>query len=205
MASAVRLRTDFTAGELRQLAKKAKHVNQSRRLLSLAAVIDGMSRTEAAMIGGMDRTAKPCATGFTGSTRRAQMGCWTTGRVGRCRVFRQCKKASSPGSSNQALTGKSTGWSVGGALILSASLLSGSALIIASATWERFSENSASRTSLRGRVIRPRMPRRSKLIKKLCPHAERPSVRSTKGNSYRSLVPGRGSHRPEERPRPPMG
>jgi len=55
MPSAVRLRTDFTAGELRRLAKKAQDVNQSRRLLSLAAVLDGMSRTEAAMIGGMDR------------------------------------------------------------------------------------------------------------------------------------------------------
>jgi len=55
MPSAVRLRTDFTAGELRRLAKKAKDANQSRRLLSLAAVLDGMSRTEAAMIGGMDR------------------------------------------------------------------------------------------------------------------------------------------------------
>jgi transposase len=55
MPSAVRLRTDFTAGELRRLAKKAKEANQSRRLLSLAAVLDGMSRTEAAMIGGMDR------------------------------------------------------------------------------------------------------------------------------------------------------
>ena len=55
MSSAIRLRTDFTARELRRLAKKAKDVNQSRRLLSLAAVLDGMSRTEAAMIGGMDR------------------------------------------------------------------------------------------------------------------------------------------------------
>jgi transposase len=55
MPSAVRLRTDFTAGELRRLAKKAKDANQSRRLLSLAAVLDGMSRTEAAMISGMDR------------------------------------------------------------------------------------------------------------------------------------------------------
>jgi transposase len=55
MPSAVRLRTDFTAGEFRRLAKKAKDANQSRRLLSLAAVLDGMSRTEAAMIGGMDR------------------------------------------------------------------------------------------------------------------------------------------------------
>jgi transposase len=55
MSSAIQLRTDFTARELRRLAKKAKDVNQSRRLLSLAAVLNGMSRTEAAMIGGMDR------------------------------------------------------------------------------------------------------------------------------------------------------
>ena len=55
MSSAVRLRTDFTAGELRRLAKKAKDANQSRRLLSLAAIVDGMSRAEAAMMGGMDR------------------------------------------------------------------------------------------------------------------------------------------------------
>lgn len=55
MPSAIKLRTDFTARELRRLAKKAKDVNRSRRLLSLAAVLDGMSRTEAAMIGGMDR------------------------------------------------------------------------------------------------------------------------------------------------------
>ncbi len=32
-----------------------KNANQSRRLLSLAAVVDGMNRTEAARIGGMDR------------------------------------------------------------------------------------------------------------------------------------------------------
>ena len=55
MPSAVSLRTDFSAGELRRLAARTKHVNQSRRLLSLAAVLDGMSRAEAARIGGMDR------------------------------------------------------------------------------------------------------------------------------------------------------
>ena len=55
MPSAVSLRTDFSAGELRRLAVRTKHVNQSRRLLSLAAVLDGMSRAEAARIGGMDR------------------------------------------------------------------------------------------------------------------------------------------------------
>jgi transposase len=49
------LRTDFSASELRRLAAATKNANQSRRLLSLAAVVDGMSRTEAARIGGMDR------------------------------------------------------------------------------------------------------------------------------------------------------
>ncbi len=55
MPAAVRMRTDFTAGELRRLAATTKNANQSRRLLSLAAVRDGMNRTEAARIGGMDR------------------------------------------------------------------------------------------------------------------------------------------------------
>src|ERR1035441_219241 len=55
MPSAVTLRTDFSASELRRLAKRSKDNNQSRRLLSLAAVLDGMNRADAARIGGMDR------------------------------------------------------------------------------------------------------------------------------------------------------
>ena len=55
MPAAVKLRTDFSAGELRGLAKKVKNASQSRRLLSLAAVLDGKSRAEAGTIGGMDR------------------------------------------------------------------------------------------------------------------------------------------------------
>jgi len=55
MASAVRLREDYSAGKLRRLARRSKDVNQSRRLLSLAAVLDGMDRGSAARIGGMDR------------------------------------------------------------------------------------------------------------------------------------------------------
>ena len=51
----VRLREDYSAEELRALAKRSKDARQSRRLLSLAAVRDGMDRGEAAKIGGMDR------------------------------------------------------------------------------------------------------------------------------------------------------
>ena len=55
MPSAVRLREDYSAGELRTHARRSKDVSQSRRLLSLAAVRDGMDRAAAAKIGGMDR------------------------------------------------------------------------------------------------------------------------------------------------------
>ena len=55
MPSAVRLRADYSAEALRALARRTKDVNQSRRLLSLAAVRDGMDRRSAAKIGGMDR------------------------------------------------------------------------------------------------------------------------------------------------------
>ena len=55
MAAAVRLREDYSAEELRTHARRSKDVSQSRRLLSLAAVRDGMDRAAAAKIGGMDR------------------------------------------------------------------------------------------------------------------------------------------------------
>ena len=55
MGGAIGLRQDFGADELRRLAAKAKNGAQARRLLALAAVQDGMKRSEAARIGGMDR------------------------------------------------------------------------------------------------------------------------------------------------------
>ena len=55
MAKPIAIKGDWTAAALRRLAASSRHANQSRRLLSLAAVLDGMNRTEAARIGGMDR------------------------------------------------------------------------------------------------------------------------------------------------------
>jgi transposase len=55
MPAAITVRTDLSAHELRRLAALSKNANQSRRLLSLAAVLDGMNRADAARIGGMDR------------------------------------------------------------------------------------------------------------------------------------------------------
>ena len=47
------LRRDFSAARLRGLAKKTKDGPQARRLLTLAAIYDGATRTEAAKIGGV--------------------------------------------------------------------------------------------------------------------------------------------------------
>ena len=52
---AVLLRRDFDAARLRGLAKKTKDGPQARRLLALAAIYDGATRTEAAKIGGVGR------------------------------------------------------------------------------------------------------------------------------------------------------
>ena len=55
MPAALPLRSDFDSQTLRRLARRCEESNRSRRLLSLAAVYDGMNRTEAARIGGMNR------------------------------------------------------------------------------------------------------------------------------------------------------
>ena len=53
MAIPVALRGDFKASQLRGLARKTKDGPQARRLLALAAIYDGATRTEAARIGGV--------------------------------------------------------------------------------------------------------------------------------------------------------
>ena len=53
MSAPIPLRRDFGACQLRGLAKKTKDGPQARRLLALAAIYDGATRTEAAMIGGV--------------------------------------------------------------------------------------------------------------------------------------------------------
>jgi transposase len=55
MGAPVSLREDFDARKLRRLAAGVKDADQTRRLLALAAAYDGMSRKDAARIGGMDR------------------------------------------------------------------------------------------------------------------------------------------------------
>jgi transposase len=80
MPSAVRLREDYSAEVLRGLARRSKNVNQSRRLLSLAAVLSGMDRGGAAKIGGMDRqTLRDWIHRFNASGPEGLFDNWTEG------------------------------------------------------------------------------------------------------------------------------
>ena len=55
MGQALAVRSDFTSKAVRRLAQGARNAAQARRLLAIAAVLDGASREEAAKAGGMDR------------------------------------------------------------------------------------------------------------------------------------------------------
>jgi transposase len=55
MGKAMELRTDFDGSQLRQMARRGKDANQARRLLALAEIYDGSSRSRAAQVGGVGR------------------------------------------------------------------------------------------------------------------------------------------------------
>lgn len=53
MAGAIGVRRDYSAADLRGLARRCGDGEQVRRLLALASILDGGSRSEAAKIGGV--------------------------------------------------------------------------------------------------------------------------------------------------------
>src|SRR3974377_2612526 len=55
MGQALAVRWDFTSKAVRRRAQRARNAAQARRLLAIAAVLDGASREEAAEACGMDR------------------------------------------------------------------------------------------------------------------------------------------------------
>lgn len=94
MGSAVKLRGDYSADELRRLARASKDVRQSSRLLSIAAVLDGMSRTDAARIGGMDRqTLRDWVHRFNGAGPEGLRDQWSPGPPSRLSSEQQAELA----------------------------------------------------------------------------------------------------------------
>ena len=75
--AALALRTDYDASRLRALAKASKNGGLTRRLLSLAAIYDGGSRTDAARLGDVgtadrSRLGSAVQRPWSGGARRRQ-------------------------------------------------------------------------------------------------------------------------------------
>ena len=99
------------------MARRSKDVNQSRRLLSLAAVRDGMDRGSAAKIGGMDRqTLRDWVHRFNRSGPEGLIDNWTEGPKPR---LSEEQLTSSRRSSRVARTVRKMASSGGGASISS--------------------------------------------------------------------------------------
>jgi hypothetical protein len=61
MGTAIAVRTDHSSKELRRLAARVKDAGQARRLLAIAAVLDGASREESAR--SAEWIGRRCGTG----------------------------------------------------------------------------------------------------------------------------------------------
>ena len=82
MAAAVALREDYNDPALRCFAKASKDANQTRRLLALALVYDGDTRSEAAELGGVTlQTVRDRVLHFNAADPTGLVDCKALGRV----------------------------------------------------------------------------------------------------------------------------
>jgi transposase len=114
----IALRGDFDAPSLRAAARQAKDAGQARRLLALAAVYDGATRTEAAKIGGVtlqivrDWVVKFNAHGPAGLIDRKAPGQPSRLNDTHERRWQRSPRAADPGRSRPCTAWCGGGWSI---------------------------------------------------------------------------------------------
>ena len=131
MAAAVVLRSDIDGAGLRGLARASKDAKQVRRLLALAAIYEGSTRSEAARIGGVTlQIARDWVVRFNARSRPISMApsarpkarppascCHAaTPKAGRC-ISRKIAATVAPGA-HAGLLLDQAGWHGSGALIV---------------------------------------------------------------------------------------
>jgi transposase len=195
MPSAVKLREDYSAEELRALARRAKDVNQSRRLLSLAAVRDGMDRGSAAKIGGMDRqTLRDWVHRFNASGPEGLIDNWTDGPKPRLSAAQLAEVATIVEAGPDREKDGVVRWR-------RIDLKRVIAERFGVEFHERYVGKLLKKLGFSHMSARPRHPAQGEKIveafKKLPARAESSSRRTAGDDAGRNLIRGRGSHRPE--------
>jgi transposase len=85
MGSAIGLRDDFDGAVLRRLSRATKGANQARRLLALAEIYDGGSRSAAARIGGVGlQIVRDWVIQFNARGPAGRQGAWPPFAAKRC-------------------------------------------------------------------------------------------------------------------------
>ena len=88
------IRTDFEPCELRALAKSEKDARVARRLLAIAGALEGLSRADAARVGGMDRqTLRDWVIRFNTDGPEGLQDQWNGGRPARLNEVEQAELA----------------------------------------------------------------------------------------------------------------
>ena len=203
MAAALDLRTDYSAAELRRLAATTRNANQSRRLLSLAGVLDGMSRTDAARIGGMDRqTLRDWVHRFNAQGPEGLLDGWSKGPEPRLSAKQRAEIAELVETGPDRVVHGVVRWR---RINLQRVILDSFGV----AYHERTIGKLLKTLGFSHISARPRHPAQDahtiEAFKKFPRHAESSSSERREAQAHRALVPGRGPHRPEERPRAAMG
>src|SRR5215831_16391656 len=112
MSAPTPLRQDFDASQLRGLARKTKDGPQARRLLALAAIYDGATRTEAAKIGGVG--LRSSGTGRCASTPAVLTVSWMASRQDSRPSSTTLSGRPSPALSRVARSRRCMAWCAGG-------------------------------------------------------------------------------------------
>jgi transposase len=191
MRPGIALRPDYDAAQLRSLAKATRDAGQSRRLLALAEIYDGGSRTKVARIGGVGlQTIRDWVVRFNARGPEGLID------------------GKAPGNAEMVESGPTP--AIHGVVRWRLKDL-------AMWVWEEFrlsvSETTLSRElhSLGYRKLsaRPRHdaqnPEALEAFKKPPGPTGEDQGGSPEGHFHRTVVAGRGPYRPEEQDRPPLG
>ncbi len=203
MPASVPLRPDFDAANLRLFAKRCADSRQTRRLLALAAVYDGMSRAEAARVGGMDRqTLRDWVhrfndEGMDGLTNRKGAG---RRRLLSDKQMKELGEIVETGP-DLAVDGVVRWRRIDLKRVIESALTSS----IPSAAYPDCLANWALPVSARARSIPSRMSASSQRSKKLRQHARGAYSELASANTDRNLVPGRSKAGAEKWPDAAMG
>jgi transposase len=203
MRPGIALRLDYDAAQLRSLAKATRNAGQSRRLLALAEIYAGGSRTKAARIGGVGlQTLRDWVVKFNARGPEGLINGKAPGNA--------CKLNDSQRQALAEMVESGPTPAIHGVVRWRLKDL-------AMWVWEEFrlsvSETTLSRElhSLGYRKLsaRPRHdaqnPEALEAFKKPPGPTGEDQGGSPEGHFHRTVVAGRGPYRPEEQDRPPLG